>query len=191
MQAGTLVLGAFACLDPLERRLLSWAGNFFRTRQKGDMNLTTRNWRSLFVRMTNPALISLIWLGISAGVSFVAVPAIFGATTVDRVAALGVSRSIFEALGQTEIVALIALLLAVRLSDRTREYWHFCAALALLQLTQTAWLIPALAARTDMIISGIEPPSSIIHGTYGVMQLLKLLLLLIIGLQTQPSSDTK
>lgn len=145
--------------------------------------MTTQDWRSLFVRVTNPAIVSLIWLGISAGVTFVAVPAVFDASTVNRAAALGVSRSIFETLGQTELIALIVLLVAVRVSDKTRECWSFLAGLALFQIAQSSWLIPALAARTDMIISGIEPPPSLVHGTYGVIQLLKLLLLFVLGLR--------
>ena len=152
--------------------------------------MTTQDWRSLFVRATNPALISLIWLGLSAGVSFVAVPAIFGASAVDRATSLGVARAVFEALGQTELIALILLLIAVRISNRTRECWHFCAALALIQIGQTGWLLPALAARTDMILSGIEPPSSMLHGTYGVLQLLKLVLLLILGFRSLRSTDS-
>lgn len=150
-----------------------------------------QNWRSLFVRISNPALISLIWLGISAGITFVAIPAVFNASAMNRVAALGVARSIFEALGQTELIALILLLVAVRVSDKTRECWSFLAAIALIQIAHSSWLLPALSARTDMIISGVEPPASFLHGTYGVLQLLKLLLLFILSIRLLPPTRAK
>jgi len=53
-----------------------------------------------------------------------------------------------------------------------------CSALILIMLTQAVWLLPELSARTLQIIEGVEPGPSIAHGTYSVLQLMKLVLLL-------------
>jgi hypothetical protein len=46
------------------------------------------------------------------------------------------------------------------------------------------WLLPELSARTQQIIAGIEPPPSIVHGVYSILELSKLLLLLYVGFRS-------
>jgi hypothetical protein len=53
-------------------------------------------------------------------------------------------------------------------------------------LAQSAWLLPELAARSQQIVAGIDPGSSMAHGTYAALELLKLLLLLVLGFRTMP-----
>ena len=90
----------------------------------------------------------------------------------------------FAALNKAELLALVLLLVVVRVSDRTRELWAWCSLLALLVLAQGAWLIPELAARTDIILAGGEPPPSYAHAIYSSLELLKIGLLLFLGLRS-------
>jgi len=100
---------------------------------------------------------------------------------ITREIALDVGRVVFAALNKAELVALVILLIVIRASDRTVKYWGFAAVLALIVIAQSQWLTPELAARTDMIINGIEPPASYAHAIYSSLELIKIGLLLYLG----------
>lgn len=104
--------------------------------------------------LLNPAWVCFTWVGMTVGVSMIATPVRFTATSITRPIALDVGRVVFAALNKAEFIALVLLLLIVRVSDRTRELWAWCSVLILIVLAQGAWLIPELAARTDLILAG-------------------------------------
>ncbi len=134
--------------------------------------------------LLNPAWVCFTWLGMTVGVSMIATPVRFSAGSITRPIALDVGRVVFAALNKAELLALVLLLVVVRVSDRTRELWAWCSLLALLVLAQGAWLIPELAARTDIILAGGEPPPSYAHAIYSSLELLKIGLLLFLGLRS-------
>ena len=131
-----------------------------------------------------------IWFGITAGVSLLATPVRFTAPLITRPIALDVGRVVFSALNKTELVALVVLLIVVRVSGRARELWMQCSALVLILLAQSVWLLPQLAERSQQIIAGIEPAPSMLHGTYSVLELLKLSLLLYLGFRSLKVDQT-
>jgi len=158
------------------------------------MNPKSRN--RVMAGLRNPAWITFIWFGMTAGVSMLATPVRFSAATITRPIALDVGRVVFAALNKAEFVALIILLIIVRVSGKTKDYIAVTGALALILLAQAVWLLPELAARTDLIISGVEPAPSIAHGAYSIMELTKLALLLYLGFRSlqllteqKPGSD--
>lgn len=132
--------------------------------------------------LSNPGWVCLTWFGMTAGVSLLAVPAQFAAPAATRAISLDVARAVFTALNKTELVALILLLIVVRVSGNARRWWAACSILAFIMLLQTAWLLPELAERSRMILSGTEPPPSIAHAAYSTLELVKLGTLLILGL---------
>ena len=140
--------------------------------------------KRLLAALKNPAWISFIWFGMTAGISMIATPARFTATTITRPIALDVGRVVFAALNRAEFIALIILLVIVRASGMTRHYLAFCGVLALILLAQALWLLPELALRTDQIIAGIEPGPSIAHAAYSILELSKLTLLLYLGFRS-------
>ena len=148
------------------------------------------NWRSLCRNATQPAAIALAWFGMSAAVAFLAVPAVFS-SGLERPMTFLAARSVFVVLNQAELVALILLLISVRVTGLTREFWHVAALLALIQIAQASWLVPALSERTDLLLAGQSLPPSMAHAFYSGLHLVKLLLLLFVGLQarTKPQSD--
>jgi len=119
----------------------------------------------------------------------IATPVRFTAGSVTRPVALDVGRVVFAALNKAELVALVLLLVAVRLSGRARKWWAFCGVLALIVLAQGAWLIPELAARTDIILAGGEPPASHAHSIYSSLELVKIGLLLVLGFSALAEKD--
>jgi hypothetical protein len=129
----------------------------------------------------NPAWVCFVWFGLTAGVSLLAVPAIFSAGTATRPISLDVARTVFLALSKAEFVLLILLLMLIRISGHSRQLWAHAGILALIMIAQAAWLIPELSARTDSIIDGVEPAPSFAHAGYSISGLVKLLLLLVAG----------
>lgn len=131
--------------------------------------------------LMNPAWICFLWVGMTIGVSMIATPVRFTAETITRPIALDVGRVVFAALNKAELVALVLLLIVVRSSGRAAKLWGFCGVLALIVIAQSAWLTPELAERTQMIISGIEPPKSYAHAIYSSLELIKIGLLMFLG----------
>lgn len=129
----------------------------------------------------DPAWVCFTWVGLSVGISLIETPARFTAATITRPVALDVGRAVFTALNKAELVALVVLLIVVRLAGSTSRWWAVCASLALIVLAQGAWLIPELAARTDLIIAGGEPPASHAHSIYALLEIAKIALLLFLG----------
>ena len=137
--------------------------------------------RSAFL---NPAWVCFTWLGITVGISLIATTARFSAESIPREVALDVSRVVFAALNQSELAALVLLLIVVRVSGQSRTLWAWCAVLILIVLAQGAWLIPELSARTDIILAGGEPPASYVHWIYSTLELLKIGILAALGFRS-------
>lgn len=131
--------------------------------------------------LLNPAWVCFTWVGITVGISMIATPVRFTAASITRPVALDVSRVVFAALNKAEFLALVLLLVIVRVSGRSRELWAWCAVLILIVLAQGAWLIPELAARTDVIMAGGELPPSAAHAIYSTLELVKIGTLLYLG----------
>jgi hypothetical protein len=139
----------------------------------------------------NPAWLCFLWLGMTAGISFIAIPALFTAPAVTRPIALDAARVVFEALGRAELVALVLLLILVRISGQARSMLVFVISLTLIQLAQSAWLLPELASRAQQITSGMEPAPSSAHAIYGVLAVAKLLLLAWLGMHAMKATTTQ
>ncbi len=132
--------------------------------------------------LSNPGWVCLTWFGITAGVSLLTVPVLLSSAVASRAVSLDVARVIFTALNKAELVALVTLLIVVRVSGNARRWWAVSSVLAFIILLQTVWLLPELADRARMILSGTEPPPSIAHAAYSTLELVKLGMLLILGL---------
>ena len=135
-----------------------------------------------FVR--EPAWLAFVWFGLTAGISLLEAPVKFTAPTITREIALDVGRVVFQALNQVELILLILLLILVRTAGRAKDLWAHSAVLALIMIAQSAWLLPELAARSEMIVEGIEPEPSIAHAAYAVSEVVKLVTLLVLGFKS-------
>ena len=131
-----------------------------------------------------PSWLAFVWCGLTAGISLLEAPVKFSAPTITREIALDVGRVVFTALNRVELVLLVLLLILVRVSDRSRYLWAHVGILALIMVAQSAWLLPELSARSQMIVSGVEPGPSIAHAGYAVTELLKLVTLLSLGFRS-------
>lgn len=134
--------------------------------------------------LKQPAWLSFVWFGMTAGISLLETPVKFTAPLITREVALDVGRVVFAALNRAEIIALILLLVLVRVSGRSRQLLAPACALALIVIAQTVWLLPELSERARLIAQGLEPGPSIVHGAYSVLELIKLALLLYVGFRS-------
>lgn len=145
--------------------------------------------RSLRTALANPAWVFLAWFGMTAGVSLLATPIKFTAPLATRAIALDIGRVTFSALNKAELVALVLALIVVRVSGAARRWWPVMGILALILIAQSAWLLPELAARAEMVAGGVEPPPSHLHATYSILELSKLGILFVAGLAALGTHD--
>ena len=148
------------------------------------MPSTNDRLKDVLRELGNPAWVCLLWCGLTAGVTLLAIPGIFQAESLARKEALDTARTVFELLAKAEFVLLVLFLILVRTSSRASALWAWCGFLALIMIAQGAWLIPELAARTDIVLSGGEPPPSHAHAIYSTLELAKIGLLLFLGFRS-------
>ncbi len=120
--------------------------------------------------------IAAIWIGLIAGVSFLATPVKFMAPSLSLPVALDVGRHTFGAFNKTEWVVALALLgwLATTVRIAPLALAAAIVATALVAL-ETAWLLPELDHRVGLIIAGQTPPPSRLHRAYIVVECIKLI----------------
>ena len=132
-------------------------------------------------KLKNPAWLCFSWFGISLGVAGIATPVLFATPSLSREVAADVGRAVFLALNKVELGLLVGLLVLVRVSGRSKDYLLPGAALALIVIIQSAWLLPELAARADMIAAGDTPAETMAHSLYSALEFCKYALLFWIG----------
>lgn len=129
---------------------------------------------------------TFIWVGFIAAISFMEAWLKFRAPGVDLPTGLGIGKLVFSALNKVEIVLALIILLQLVLAKTSflnmNNVFYFIPVLIL--LAQSVWLIPALDARADMHIQGIEVPGSSLHIYYVVFEVIKVASLSIFGWST-------
>lgn len=125
-------------------------------------------------------LLAVLWAGLLLGVSFLATPVKFLAPSLTLPVALDVGRQTFMVFNWVEI-ALTVLLIALVVTTPQRWIRAMAVTIALIVAMQTLWLLPVLDARVQVILDGSIPPPSALHMIYIAADILKLVLLGIIG----------
>lgn len=121
--------------------------------------------------------LACLWAGILIGVSFIATIAKFNAPSLTLPVALDVGRHTFAPLARIEWALWAALLLATWLAG-----WGPMRATALIGIggvlaLQALWLLPALDARVELVLTGATLPASRLHLLFVACETGKLLLL--------------
>ncbi|HEX6994465.1 MAG TPA: DUF4149 domain-containing protein [Gammaproteobacteria bacterium] len=137
------------------------------------------------------AVVSLVWIGVVLGVSFLATPVKFLAPSLTLPVALDVGRQTFHWYNRVELVIAAVTLIAAIASDRQRIIWHdgadgarrggalpyatlVAAFLLAAVVLQGFFLLPRLDARVEVIIQGGTPPASVLHDVYVAVEAVKL-----------------
>jgi hypothetical protein len=120
----------------------------------------------------------LVWVGFVLGVSFLATPVKFQAPHLVLPVALEVGKVTFQLFNKIELLLFISTVLLAVLSKAPWKSWFFGVFIGLILLSQTCWLLPALANRADIVMAGDLLPTSHIHSIYVALECLKLIFLL-------------
>ena len=129
--------------------------------------------------------IPFVWFGMLLSISFMEAPLKFQAPGVTLPLGLGIGRLVFFVLNKMEIVSALVLIAAFwRSRSNLRSETILLGLAALILLLETVWLLPALDARAELVIAGTEQPYSNLHVIYIVLDAIKLISLLALGIVT-------
>ena len=129
--------------------------------------------------------VPFVWFGMLLAISFMEAPLKFQAPGVTLPLGLGIGRLVFFVFNKMEIVSVLILMAAFwRAPSNSKVETTLLGLAALILLLETAWLLPALDARAELVIAGIEQPYSNLHVIYIVLDAIKLILLLTLGIVT-------
>lgn len=140
------------------------------------------------LRSVNPfpdavvVLLTLIWMGLLIGVSFLATPIKFQAPSLDLPVALEVGRVTFAAFSKAERGLSLLLSIAVFFPRTWRAEILVAAIVIVIVAAQSLWLLPILGSRIDAVIIGRPMPPSMHHLLYAGMEVCKATALAILGL---------
>lgn len=127
--------------------------------------------------------VPFVWFGAVLSISFMETPLKFQAPGITIPLGLGIGRLVFFALNKLEI--LLAIVFGVSLiracSIGRTGVWLFAIVAAIL-LAETVWLLPVLDRRAVAVIAGTADPFSNLHVVYIVLDAVKLILLLALGI---------
>ena len=133
---------------------------------------------------TQPLIgIVFVWAGFVCAISFMEAWLKFRAPGVTLPVGLSIGRLVFSALNKVEwsfaLVAAFLLIYDGNLQDLSPVF----LLLPVLLLLQTTWLLPAMNKRAELVIAGAEVSRSSLHFYYIGAELLKLVLLVMFGIQ--------
>jgi hypothetical protein len=127
------------------------------------------------------ACISLIWLGMILGISFLETPVKFKAPSVTLEIGLDVGRQVFGVFNKVEcVLALGMAILIVIIREKDRLVIPLGVVWSSLVL-QTFWLLPILDDRVELILQGQTPAPSYLHTIYVGLEVLKAVALAVYG----------
>jgi hypothetical protein len=127
------------------------------------------------------AAVCFLWAGMVLGVSFLATPVKFTAPSVTLPIGLDIGRHVFGMFNEVEIGWAVLACGLIVWSRPRRAVWLPLAAAVGVVLLQSAWLLPLLDARVELILRDRPAPPAPHHLVYIALELLKLLGLLAAG----------
>jgi hypothetical protein len=134
------------------------------------------------VRLVGLVALPFIWLGAVMAISLLEAPLKFRAPGVTEPVALSIGRLVFQALNWTEVVLLAAFTAALLGGHRWRRIVMLTAGLWGILLVQMLVLRPLLDRRVSTILDGGTPPPSHLHLAYIVLEGIKIVALVVLGL---------
>lgn len=130
------------------------------------------------------------------GLSFMETPLKFLAPGITTPLGLGIGRLVFIALSIAGWVVLIVLTAMAQARPReSKRGWLLIAAMWCVMIVESFVIRPALAARSDVIISGGDPGDSWLHYGYIAAELVLLAVLVAYlvhaarGIRVEPRTD--
>lgn len=128
-------------------------------------------------------IIALLWSGMILGISFLESWVKFKARSLTKPVALDVGRTVFNAFHKVQYSLLIILITLGWFTHISLRDWLILVAVTFVLAIQGFWLYPILNKRVDQVLAGDKISKSNIHSTYGIVEIIKLGLLLYLGVK--------
>ena len=139
--------------------------------------------RKVLITDISLVLVPWLWVGLIVGISFIATPVKFRAENLELGVALDIGRHTFNLFNSIEWILLLALIVLFLIRTSSKLQLWPVAALLVIVLLQTFWILPELVARTEAVIEGNPMPPSFHHNFYAVLEVIKLLILMYISIK--------
>lgn len=129
-------------------------------------------------------VLAIFWIGMIIAIGMESIVK-FSTPLLSKPVGFDVGRVVFDAFNKVQAGLLLILLMLAFLTRASITAWDkfLLAGLSAVFAAQVFWLFPALSERVALILAGIAPPPSYKHLLYGILELLKLIILTAIGLQ--------
>jgi hypothetical protein len=124
------------------------------------------------------------WIGFVCAISFLEAWLKFRAPGVTLPIGLGIGRLVFSVLNKVEWVFAIVVAVSMVMSKSPIVSWQngLLAAVLVILITQTTWLLPGLDARAQLHIDGKTVAPSNLHLYYVGAEVLKVSSLIVTGI---------
>ena len=123
-----------------------------------------------------------VWLGMVLAISFLEAPLKFRAPGVTTPLGLGIGRLVFRALNGCEVVLAVAGLTALLVAGGSGAPLVGVGAACALLAAQLVFVRPALARRSEEVLSGSDGSRSRAHHGYVMLEVFKVVALLVAGI---------
>lgn len=135
------------------------------------------------VRYPSIVIATFVWIGFLGAISFMEAWMKFRAPGIDIVLGLGIGRLVFNALNKMEWAMALIILISYLVDKPTSWHRQFTALIIALSILilQTFYLLPALDARAEMHIQGMDVTHSYLHLYYILLEVIKMISLLCFG----------
>ncbi len=126
--------------------------------------------------------VPFVWFGAVGAISFMETPLKFRAPNITLALGLGIGKIVFQALNRVEIAFALLMLISFFVERPAGNLaLYLFAAVCVLLILQTVWLLPMLNVRAEQVIGGIDAPSSNNHLIFVAFEAVKFLLLFVLG----------
>lgn len=131
------------------------------------------------------AIIVFLWIGMILAIGMESIVK-FQTPTLTKLVAFDVGRTVFNAFNKVQLFLLALVILGVCFGRVSKVEMALTSGLAVTLLLQIFWLFPELNQRVDMLFNGVTPPASYKHALYGMLEVVKLVLLVVAGFMLLP-----
>lgn len=126
---------------------------------------------------------AIFWLGFFMAISFMEAPLKFSAPNLSLAEGLQIGKIIFSALNKCEWAFLLIIIITCLFKNISKREFYLIAIISTVLILETAWLLPILDAGAERVIKGQPAGVPLIHWFYIFLEITKIPLLLLIGLE--------
>lgn len=130
------------------------------------------------------SITAIFWLGFFVAISFMEAPLKFTAPHLSLAEGLQIGRIIFGALNKCEWAFLAIIVVTCFFKNISRRGFYLIVIISAVLIVETTWLLPILNGAAEKVIKGQPASASLFHVSYIFLEIVKIPVLLLIGLES-------